>query len=217
MANLGLFVSVEGGEGVGKSVFTRNLIAKLEAANLPCMMTREPGGTLIGQQIRTIFMTPPDGETIEPLTELFLVSAARHQHVLKIQDNLTRGTHVICDRFTDSTRVYQGAIGGLSEDLIERVVATSTGGIEPDVTFFLDCPPELALSRLAQRDSLTEDGNRYDSGGLRLHQTLRGAFSELGRKFPDRIKRIDASQSPEAVLDQAWSILVKKLGDALDS
>ena len=216
---MGKFISIEGGEGVGKSSFLLNLESSLKQAGHKTMTTREPGGTKIAQKIRTLFMSPPEDEVLEVVSELFLVSAARCQHVSsRILPGLKSDNWVLCDRFHDSTRVYQGIGGSLPEGQIESIIALSTGGLDPDLTFILDCDVKTALSRIDKRNAnneTQESGNRYDEASYQFHQTLRSGFLRLKKTFPDRIVVLDASQAPEAVLDDAVRHINNRFGMTL--
>jgi dTMP kinase len=218
VANLpGKFISVEGGEGVGKSLFSKLLNEALSDRGITVVTSHEPGGTPLAQKIRELFKNPPEDDPILPKTELFLVSAARAQHLgRKINPALKRGDWVLCDRFFDSTRVYQGIMGGLPEDTIESILTASTDGVIPDLTFLLDCDTELALARIGSRnsgaakDSLEQD--RFDSATREWHEKLKSAWLKIANLFPDRIVVLDASLAPEALLSEALIIMAKKIG-----
>lgn len=207
----GRLITIEGGEGVGKTSLLQRLVASLTDEGREVVATREPGGTAIAEDIRRIFAHIPAGEELTKEAELFLISAARAQHVAQvIAPALERGAWVLCDRFADSTRVYQGRVGGLDSSVIETVIACSTFGIEPDLTFYLDCPVAIALQRLGQRHQQGDAAagvGRYDNGSTALHHTLREGYRVLAKKFPQRIKQLDASQSQEAVAHHAIRLL----------
>jgi len=202
------FISIEGGEGVGKSYLSLGLQTRLQQLKHTVLLTREPGGTPLADTIRKVFLNPPEKPT--PLAELFLVSAARNQHVEKvIKPALAADTWVICDRFYDSSRVYQGDLAGVDPDVLENVIAHSVDGCHPAQTFLLDCPVDLAMSRVQKRskDLNLDPGNRYDEGSREMYETLRAAYRQRASEFPDRIVVIDASKSPNQVLDDAWAQL----------
>lgn len=207
------FITIEGGEGVGKSFLVQGLKSRLENLGLPLLLTREPGGTPLAQAVRELFLHPPEQD--EPTAEAatFLVSAARSQHVSqRIKPALKAGSWVLCDRFYDSTRVYQGALGGVSSDFLENLVSYSVAGCHPELTFLLDCPVDIALERIrnrAQSQGHPAD-NRYDGGARSMHETLRSAYRDLAARFPERIVLLDASKTPEQVLDDAWSQLKQR-------
>ncbi|MES2744416.1 MAG: dTMP kinase [Bdellovibrionota bacterium] len=206
------FLTIEGGEGVGKSFLSNGLKARLEVLGHRVKLTREPGGTPLADSIRQLFLNPP--EKPNAIAELFLVSAARAQHVESlIEPSLRAGQWVICDRFYDSTRVYQGDLGKVPGETLESVIAHSVQGCHPSLTFVLDCPADIARKRVFSRakELYSEAGNRYDEGPSEMYEALRQAFLKRAREFPERIVIIDASQSPEHVLDAAWSQLAKRL------
>lgn len=213
MTQRGYFISIEGGEGVGKSVFSQRLMDSLTALPLPVIRTAEPGGTPSAQLIRQLFLHPPAEDPLVPEAELFLVSAARAQHVgQKIRPALKQGTWVICDRFADSSRVYQGAMGGLPAPLVESMIQVSCGDTVPDLTFLLDCDVAIMMERLTKRSRTSGDAahqatTRFDEAGLSYHQQLQQAYQQVARQFPERIVVLDAALTPDAVLLQAMDKL----------
>lgn len=205
-----LFISIEGGEGVGKSHFSAALQKYLESKNIPVLKTYEPGGTPAADFLRRTFLNPPAEESFLPETELFLVSAARAQHVGKrLRPALEQGAWILCDRYADSARVYQGVMNGLPEDLVEGVIRLSTNGLEPDITFLLDCDVGLAMERMLQRGG---EKSRFDAKQKEYHEELRQAFLQIAKKFPHRVRILDASQSPEKVLQDAVKIIEETRG-----
>ncbi len=216
----GKFISLEGGEGAGKTQLLQQLLGSLAAPGREIIATREPGGTTVAEVIRKVFAEVPADEVLTMESELFLISAARSQHVAQlIRPALARGAWVLCDRFADSTRVYQGHLGGLSSTLIETLIAASTALLEPHLTLYLDCPVEVAEQRLQRRKtaakvshSLGEGGGvgRYDGAERALHQQLRQGFQALCGRFPQRVVLIDASQSPDLVLKQALTAIKER-------
>ena len=206
------FITIEGGEGAGKSVFTQGLSRALEEAGIPLFLSREPGGTPLADGLRELFLHPPQGEKPTPATELLMVSAARAQHVaMRVQPTLHSGKWVLCDRFYDSTRVYQGALGGLDESVVEPIIAFSVGDCHPHLSFFLDCPAAVAMQRIESRElakgRVQELRNRYDAGSRAMHEQLRNAYLSLAKKFPDRIVLINAQASPQDMVDQAMHVI----------
>ena len=202
------FITIEGSEGVGKSYLSHGLKARLEALSFGVQLTREPGGTVLADSIRQLFLNPPEKPT--PLCELYLVSAARNQHVTQlIKPTLAKGQWVLCDRFYDSTRVYQGELAGLDDSVLEPVLHGSVEGCHPGLTFLLDCPVDIAMERVKKRSKelQLELSNRYDEGSRDMYETLRQAYLKQAKKFSQRILVIDASQPPEQVLAQAWAHL----------
>lgn len=214
MARQGRFITIEGGEGVGKSLFLKGIASALTQAGCQVVATREPGGTPVAQSLREIFAQPADGETLTMITELFLVSACRSQHVSHlIEPALSRGEWVISDRFADSTRIYQGMIGGVDRSLVELAISAATGGRQPDLTFVLDCDVDVAHSRRMDRSG---DGVvRYDDAHKSVHQRMRDCFLRLAEEFPGRVVVLDASAKPEAVLHSALDVLRNRFPEHL--
>ncbi|MBC7658168.1 MAG: dTMP kinase [Chitinophagaceae bacterium] len=206
MPQFSRFISIEGGEGVGKSYLSHGLQTRLQQLQYEVLLTREPGGTPLADSVRQIFLNPPEKPTA--LAELFLVSAARTQHVQKlIRPALDLGRWVICDRFYDSTRVYQGDLAGVDSKVLESVIAMSVEGCHPAQTFVLDCPTDIAMDRVQKRTKQLqlEATNRYDEGSREMYESLRKGYLKRVAEFPERIVRLDASQTPEQVLDDAWA------------
>lgn len=212
----GVFITVEGGEGVGKSLFCKSLAKVLQERQKEVYLTHEPGGTPVGQAVRDIFIHPPQGDTLTPFTELFLVSAARSQHVLgPIKAHLDLGKWVLCDRFYDSTRVYQGVLGGLKPEVVDQIIAFSIHGMHPTLTFLLDCDVNTIMQRLEKRAEL-EAANRFDRNGALFHEKLRAAFLALAAADSGRFEKLDAGQPAQQVVNQAVMALERRglLGDA---
>jgi dTMP kinase len=207
----GKFIVVEGGEGTGKSVLSSGLAAWLRLHGKAVVQTREPGGTPSAVRIREVFARP---ETSDPLTmeaEALLVSAARAQHVARlVEPALARGEWVVCDRFTDSTRVYQGSVGGCDGAALEQLIFFSTKGLVPDLTILLDCPPAVAAARAAGRNA--EHGSsakgeaaghveRYDRAGESFYDKIRGSFLALAAARGEAgMAVISSAQDQEKVL-----------------
>jgi dTMP kinase len=202
-----VFISIEGGEGVGKSTFIKGLSSRLASRNLSIVTTYEPGGCPAAVAIRKLFIAPPTDDPFLPDTELLLVSAARFQHVKRvIEPALGEGKWVLSDRFYDSTRVYQGSLPGLSKDRVEPIIAWSVGTCHPDLTFLLDCDQASSGSRLRRR-SQEEGLSRFDLAGIEYHQRLRQGYLDLQKRFPKRIHLLDASGTPEEIVDKAMHII----------
>jgi len=198
----GVFIAVEGGEGSGKSLFVQGLCAWLRRSGQIVVQTREPGGTPAADKIRAIFAAP--GEELVMQTEALLVSAARCQHVERvIRPALARGEWVVSDRFADSTRVYQGAIGGVPQAELERLIAFSTGDLVPDLTILIDCPTDVARARIdgakSRPGQRTDEVQRYDLASAEFHQRVRDAFLKLAK---GRARKSGATP-PMIVLDGA--------------
>ena len=206
----GKFITLEGGEGVGKSTLMRGLETWLRRKNIDLVITREPGGTPIADDIRRIFKSPPDGEEITAETEALLVSAARAQHVAKvIKPALTQGAWVLSDRFADSTRVYQGLLGGVAMNDLEWLIRFSTGQVQPDLTFLLDCDVAISSHRIGSSDA-RDDAARYDQAGLAVHERLRKGYRQVAGFFPGRFYILNADGGPEQVLLEATNALTEK-------
>lgn len=206
------FATIEGGEGAGKSLFIKNLSAALTSRSVTHTTTREPGGTLIAEKLRTIFHEVPPTEELTIEAEFFIVSAARAQHVKnKVLPSLEKGSSVICDRFVDSSRVYQGVLGGLDLALIESVSRSCTFGVQADITFLLDCDPAVGLARVEERFQRSggdhSEKTRFDKKSLQYHEKIREAFLSLAEKEKKRFKVLDATQSPEALVTEAMAHL----------
>lgn len=213
----GRFITVEGGEGVGKSVFTTNLAAAIRARGLTLVTTREPGGTPTANKIRALFATPAPDDPLLMNAEALLVSAARAQHVGRlIAPALARGEWVLCDRFADSMRVYQGVLGGLDETDLEQVTRFAVRGTMPDLTFLLDVDVQTAQSRLSGRGAAgardPDAIERYDDKARDFHEKLRRAYLKLAEREPQRFVKLDAGEAPEAVARKAFAVLEERFG-----
>lgn len=208
----GVFVSFEGGEGVGKSSLIREILKELEKNELDVLATFEPGGTKSADLIRGLFASPPTDEPWLPQAEFLLVSAARTQHAhYKIRPMLARGGWVLCDRFTDSTLVYQGILGNVDMHFMQRVMAETSFGLKPDLTFLLDCPVEIVAERIRQRpEGETTGARRFDEAGLDVHKRIREGFLELQQNNPERILLIDAAMSLDEVKRRCIGALKKR-------
>ena len=194
----GLFITFEGGEGSGKTTQIQNLKEwfklNVESANL--CLTREPGGTFQAESIRALLLNGAASKW-QPATEAMMMSASRHEHVIHvIEPALARGDIVICDRFTDSTHVYQGYVGGVDNGLLDGLDQLSCQGLVPDLTLFLDMDSNAGLARTVQRGSAE---SRFESKGAAFHQKVRQGFVERAEKYPDRIAKIDAAKPANAV------------------
>ena len=204
---LGKLITFEGGEGVGKSTLVKSLSEWLIQKSVSVVATREPGGTPLADGIRALFKSPPEGELITPEAEVLLVSAARAQHVAKvILPALEQGSWVVCDRYIDSTRVYQGLLNGISMRDIEWLIKFSTGGLLPDITFLLDCDVDVTRARIAASAVVNagrDDSTRYDQADRAVHEQLRRGFRKVAGFFPGRFYILDASLSGEEVFTAA--------------
>lgn len=198
----GRFVTVEGPDGAGKSTQLALLADWLRAQGEDVVITREPGGTPAGEAIRNILLSPD--MTLGDRTELLLYLAARAEHVrMVVQPALERGAIVLCDRFCDSTLVYQSMVRGLPLETILAINDFATGGLAPHLTFLFDADPVLLAERLGQRGG----PDRMEQEGLTFQQAVRRGFLTLAARFPERIVILDASQDKNAVFQamlQAW-------------
>lgn len=203
------FVTLEGGEGSGKSVQTLRVAGRLEARGLDVVATREPGGTPVGESVRGIVLHPPGGARVDPLAELLLFEAARAQLVATvIRPALERGAVVLCDRFADSSLAYQGYGRGIDLDLIERLNAVATGNLRPDLTLLLDVPVDVGLARRRQEGGL----NSLDGEDVAFHERVRQGYLALARREPARWRVIDATRSVDEVAEAVWSAVREWLG-----
>jgi len=206
----GKFITFEGGEGCGKSTQVRRLQAALEADGREVLLTREPGGTYLSEEIRRLLK---DQETDAPdvRAELLLFLAARAQLVEKvIRPALERGVWVISDRFSDSTMAYQGYGRGMPLELIARVNDFACAGLKPDLTLLLEVSPATAVARRQHREELLHTApDRIERAGDEFHDRLRRGFAELAKADPERIVTIDANGTPDEVWEQVWKSLTR--------
>lgn len=200
----GRFITLEGIEGAGKSSLLQGLAAALRAQGHAVCTTREPGGTPLAEEIRTLALARRD-EAMPPATELLLMFAARAAHVdNRIIPALTRGEWVLCDRFTDASRAYQGAGRGLAAQAIEQLAAIAHPGLAPDRTLLLDLPAEQGLARARSRGG---EGDRFEDERLAFFDRVRQRYLELAAAEPLRIRVLDATATPQRVLRQALAAL----------
>ena len=202
----GKFITFEGGEGSGKSTQIKKLAERLEAAKLRAIVTREPGGSPGAEIIRHLVLSGM-GKLLGPDAETLLFAAARDDHVRTvIQPALSQGTWVLCDRFSDSTRAYQGRLGNVAPGVLNAMQRVTIGDLKPDLTIILDVPVEVGLKRAAARRG-TGEADRFESEDITFHQDLRDAYRQIAEEDPDRCVLIDASASPDAVAAQVWTAL----------
>lgn len=206
----GRFITFEGGEGTGKSTQIKKLADRLNAARLRTLVTREPGGSP-GAEIMRHLVLSGMGKLLGPEAETLLFAAARDDHVRTvIEPALTQGTWVLCDRFADSTRAYQGSLGSVSAGLINAMQRVTIGDLKPDLTIILDLPVEIGLQRAAaRRGSGTPD--RFESEKLSFHQGLREAYRKIAAEDPARCVLIDANSDPDTVAGRVWTALRDRL------
>ncbi|WP_321489661.1 dTMP kinase [uncultured Hyphomonas sp.] len=205
----GRFITLEGGEGTGKSTLLAALRGKLEAAGYSVVVTREPGGTELAETIRNLVLHPPEGQVWSSMAVALLMNAARTDHLEKmIRPAITAGTWVLCDRFADSTRVYQSVQKGVSVEVLKMLERSVLGDTRPDLTLVLDAPVELAASRRAER------GGQVDAFEMRdqaFHEAVRQAFLDVAKDEPSRCAVLDASRTAEDVATQAWKAIESRL------
>lgn len=192
----GRFITFEGGEGVGKTTQVVRLADHLAKLGLDVVTTREPGGTPEAEAIRALLLSK-DEVAWDAIEEVMLIFAARHAHIRSlIQPALDRGAWVICDRFTDSTRAYQGYAHGVDVKCIDTLQGLAQQGLNPDRTIILDMPVDGALARVRQRQ---EKANRYDLQGIAFHDAVRRGFHQIADLEPNRVRLVDAMAEPDAV------------------
>jgi dTMP kinase len=203
----GRFITFEGGEGAGKSTQLKRLVERLRAPGLEVVATREPGGSPGAEAIRELVLNGA-ADRWSPVTETLLMYAARRDHIERvIAPALARGAWVVCDRFADSTRAYQGAGGGTDPALIAALEAQVLGETRPDLTLIFDIPPEAGLQRAQARGGEM----RFESKGLTFHRQLREGFLAIVRDEPERCALIDATGSMDAVAAAVWSAVNARL------
>lgn len=202
----GRFVTFEGGEGSGKSTQIKMLAERLNSARLPTLVTREPGGSAGAEVIRHLVLSGM-GKLLGPETESLLFAAARDDHVNQvIKPALEQGTWVLCDRFTDSTRVYQGKLGKVDPKLLRAMERVTIGDLKPDLTLILDVPVAVGLQRAIKRRGAAA-ADRFEEEGLGFHETLREAYRQIAADDPVRCALIDANADAETVGARIWTAL----------
>lgn len=222
-----MFITLEGGEGAGKTTQAALLMERLRAAGHPARQTREPGGTPLGTAIRALLLHPeeslralreaglavPDrpAEEILPLTEVLLLSADRAQHVARIREWLAAGEWVVCDRYADATRAYQGAARGVDMAVIARAEAMATGGLRPDLTLLFDLPAEQGQRRRQRARAAGGEWNRLDREVLAFHEQVRQGYLDLAAAEPGRWVVLDATLPVEALAERVWAAVSERL------
>ncbi len=211
MAEKGRFITLEGGEGAGKSTLAATLASRLESRGLKTVRTREPGGSPGAEALRKLILTPPpELDAWGPLTEALMFYAARRDHLDKlIRPALDAGSWVICDRFSDSTRAYQAAAGGVMRDEIETLERMVVGANGPDLTLVLDLPLSVARERMTARASKDD---AIESRGPEYHERVRRAFLDIARADPQRCVVLDGSVSPDLIASNAMRAIDQRLG-----
>ena len=197
-----MFITLEGIEGSGKTTQIWRLVEFFEDRGIECVATRQPGGTLIGENIRSILLDPANN-ALEPLAELLLYMADRAQHINElIRPALKNGKTVVCDRYFDATLVYQGFARGLSIELIGQLHQLLFDDLKPDVTLLLDLSPQAGLERAWQQlnnGQRSGDESRFEAEAVAFHEKVRAGYLELARLEPGRFRIVDAAQSQDEV------------------
>jgi dTMP kinase len=202
----GRFITFEGGEGSGKSTQIKFLAERLNAAKLRAIITREPGGSPGAEIIRHLLLSGM-GKLLGPDAETLLFAAARDDHVRTvIKPALNQGMWVLCDRFSDSTRAYQGRLGKVSPDVLNAMERVTIGDLKPDLTIILDVPAEVGMQRAAARRG-TDAPDRFEAEDLKFHQDLRDAYRQIAATEPQRCVLIDANADANAVAAKVWAAL----------
>jgi dTMP kinase len=207
---IGRFITFEGGEGSGKSTQAGILANRLSRAGRAVFSTREPGGSPAAEEIREALLS---GQVKQygPLAEAVMFSVARADHVdHAIKDSLQEGRWVVCDRFIDSTRAYQGATAGVPRGVINALEELTVGTLSPDLTFILDIPAEEGLARATERADGAEL-DRFETQELVMHERVRRAFLDIAEEEPERVVVIDASQPEAMVAEDVWEAVLHRL------
>lgn len=206
----GRFITFEGGEGSGKSTQIRKLAERLDVAKLRVIVTREPGGSPGAEIIRHLVLSRM-GKLLGPEAETLLFAAARDDHVRTvILPALNQGIWVLCDRFFDSTRAYQGQLGQVPAGLVNAMQRVTIGDLKPDLTFILDVPVEVGLQRAAmRRGNATAD--RFEAEGIKFHRDLRDAYRRIAAEDPERCVLIDSTADQDTVAARIWTALREHL------
>lgn len=207
---MSLFITFEGGEGSGKSSALRLLDEKLRAEGFQTVLTREPGGTPISEEIRNVILDRAN-TAMDARTEALLYAASRRQHLVeKVWPALKEGKLVLCDRYLDSSLAYQGGARGLGIDEVLNVNLFATEGTFPDLTLLFDIEPELGLERIAK--NAQREVNRLDLEKIEFHRGVRATFLSLAKRYPERFVVLDASKTLEEVVNDAYKAIKERLG-----
>ena len=206
----GLFITFEGGEGCGKSTQIAALKARLEAMGKTVVQTREPGGTALGESVRSLLQHDDAGQGMSPEAELLLFAASRAQHVRElVAPAIAQGQIVLCDRFLDSTTVYQGVARAIDSKKVDTINQFAIGDTKPDLTILIDLPPEIGLARVHARSDGQLD--RMENEAIEFFQAVRQGYLDLAKSEPKRFLVLDGSQSIEDLETQIW----QRVGAAL--
>ncbi|MBG9734355.1 dTMP kinase [Paenibacillus alvei] len=207
----GWFITLEGGEGAGKSSAIELLTNKLKQQELDVVVTREPGGVRIAEKIRSIILNPEHTE-MDARTEALLYAAARRQHLVEVVvPAIERGAIVLCDRFVDSSLAYQGYARGLGMEDVWEINRFAIHDMMPDITFWLDIDPQAGLNRIAANQ--TREVNRLDQEQLAFHEAVREGYDQIAKQHPQRIVQLDATQTLTEISQQMYDILCERTQD----
>jgi dTMP kinase len=205
LSNKGIFITIEGGEGAGKTTLIEGIWRMLDTKGIPVLTTREPGGIPIAEQIRGVILDQANVK-MEARTEALLYAAARRQHLVeKVRPALAEGRVVICDRFVDSSLAYQGYARGLGMDEVWSINRFAVEDTMPQLTLWMDVKPETGLSRV--HSAAGREINRLDLEGLAFHRLVREGYMRLYEREPQRIVRLDAEQPENELLNEAFRII----------
>lgn len=205
----GLFITIEGPEGAGKTTVLEHIVKELRKQGHPVVQTREPGGIAIAEQIRSVILNT-DNTSMDARTEALLYAAARRQHLIeKVVPALQEGSIVLCDRFVDSSLAYQGHARGLGMDEVASINAFAIDGVMPQLTLLFDVRPEVGLARIHRHDG--REVNRLDLEDLSFHQKVREGYLKLAQSHKERIVVIDAEQHQENVYEEVLAQIAKVL------
>lgn len=209
------FITFEGGDGSGKTTQLKRLEAWLKIQGRRCVVTREPGGTALGQTLRKVLLEVSERPVV-PAAELFLYLADRAQHVQEvIRPALERGDIVLCDRYTDSTLAYQGYGRGIDLNMLRQQNALAHGGLVPDITLLFDCPVQVGLNRTVRRQaesgSMLGAEDRFEREKNEFHEKLRAGFLEMAQAEPGRFRVIDATRSIEEIAQEVKALIEREM------
>jgi dTMP kinase len=213
-ARRGTFITLEGGEGAGKSTQVLHIVERLREAGIEAIATREPGGSPGGEILRDLLLSGAIKD-LGAKAEAILFAAARIDHIdHKIAPALAAGTWVVSDRFADSTRAYQGALGGIDPGFLRALERVTLGDIRPNLTLILDLPPEIGLQRAMQRRGAEIAADRFEAEGLDFHEALRQAYLDIAAAEPNRCVVVDAMQTEDEVAQAIWDTISYRLPSA---
>lgn len=214
MATSGVFITFEGIEGCGKSTQIQRLADRLHAQGARVVLTREPGGTVIGERIRSVLLDASHS-AMAPVTELLLYTAARHQHVAEvIRPSLEQGRIVLCDRYADATTAYQGAARRIDPDAIRQLHRIATENLDPTLTILLDCPAAEGLARARERNALSHEASKHDRferEELAFHERVREGYLAIAADHPRRVAVIPAHGTIDEVHARILAVVTERL------